>query len=78
MAKPHTILGEMHCRPRHSPQGGAEADPHKQGDRQRLAELAGDMPVCPGPECHMCSGEYCSVHMNEPCDCDVLARHGME
>jgi len=32
-------------------------------------------PECPGQECSRCSGEYCDVHITDPCDCDVAARH---
>jgi hypothetical protein len=32
-------------------------------------------PECPGPDCWMCSGAYCETHFNDPCDCDVVARH---
>jgi len=32
-------------------------------------------PECPGPECSRCSGEYCDVHITDPCDCDVAERH---
>ena len=32
-------------------------------------------PDCPGPECVRCSGEYCDIHILDPCDCDVTARH---
>lgn len=33
---------------------------------------------CPGPDCGMCNGEYCHTHAAGPCDCDVIARHGLE
>lgn len=33
-------------------------------------------PVCPGPDCARCSREYCEEHLLEPCDCDVINRHG--
>lgn len=32
-------------------------------------------PVCPGPECSMCTGEYCAQHYDDPCDCNCLDRH---
>lgn len=33
---------------------------------------------CPGPDCQMCSGEYCEIHMGDPCDCDVIDRHKIQ
>lgn len=30
------------------------------------------MPI----DCPMCSGEYCTIHILEPCDCDTADRHG--
>ena len=32
-------------------------------------------PECPGPECMLCTGEYCAIHTIYPCDCDCLERH---
>lgn len=43
-----------------------------------LAALRGPydpQPECPGPDCQMCSGEYCERHFNDPCECDTAQRH---
>jgi len=29
-------------------------------------------------ECSYCTGEYCAVHHDRPCDCDTAERHGDE
>ena len=31
-----------------------------------------------GDDCEMCSGEYCTKHPHEACDCDVIDRHRPE
>jgi hypothetical protein len=33
---------------------------------------------CPGPDCPSCSGEHCDVHLDDPCDCDVVERHASD
>lgn len=35
-------------------------------------------PVCPGPECTLCTGEHCAEHGSSPCECDSLQRHGID
>lgn len=31
-----------------------------------------------GPDCPMCSGEWCAQHFDDPCDCDTVDRHAGE
>jgi hypothetical protein len=34
-----------------------------------------DAPEECGKDCTRCSGEYCNIHFDQPCDCDVVERH---
>lgn len=47
-------------------------------ERIRHCERMG-ISTCP-EDCMCCSGEHCDTHtpLNEPCDCDVLERHGVD
>lgn len=35
-----------------------------------------DEPCC-DEDCLRCNGEYCDIHITEPCECDVCERHSI-
>jgi len=41
-------------------------------------KIADPEPTCPGPNCVRCSGEYCDVHLTDPCDCGTVERHASD
>jgi hypothetical protein len=45
---------------------------------EKYGEPSLDEPVCPGPDCTKCNGEFCEQHGVEPCNCDVLDRHNLK